>query len=260
LLDGNPIVVVATGLARASKNPKTGAEVQVYILADNGMDPIRAAKSGGDASICGDCPHRARPDGRLGSCYVNLIFGPLEVYKTLTSGGYPRFNRRRHLRLFRGRVIRLGAYGDPAAVPIGVWDDITSVAAHWTGYTHQWRTCDKAYARYCMASVETVTQMHEAWALGYRTFRVRLADQPVQQGEFICPASEEAGKRLSCVECKACSGAKASSRASSPVIIVHGSEAGGSWKHKLYRQTMERILAQETEQGQKRRFSLPVLN
>src|SRR5262245_33628424 len=42
LLDGAPIVAVATNLARRSKNPKTGNAVQTYILADNGENPIEA--------------------------------------------------------------------------------------------------------------------------------------------------------------------------------------------------------------------------
>jgi hypothetical protein len=58
LLDGKRIVVVATGLARRSKNPKTGNLVQTYILADQGEDPIRAWLNGGDESICGTCPPR----------------------------------------------------------------------------------------------------------------------------------------------------------------------------------------------------------
>src|SRR5947209_3117566 len=49
LLDGSPLVCVAVGLARGSKNRKTGlGAVQVYILADNGQDPVQANKSGGD--------------------------------------------------------------------------------------------------------------------------------------------------------------------------------------------------------------------
>src|SRR4051812_44690746 len=75
-LDGTPVVAVATAIARRSKNPKTGGMIQTYILADNGEDPIQAARSGGDAAVCGDCPHRP-VNGKLGSCYVNLIQGPL---------------------------------------------------------------------------------------------------------------------------------------------------------------------------------------
>jgi hypothetical protein len=73
--------------------------------------------------------------------------------------------------LFAGRGIRLGAYGDPAAVPARIWEAATARAAFWTGYTHQWRICDPIFARWCMASCETKVEREEARALGYRTFR-----------------------------------------------------------------------------------------
>src|SRR5262249_1361066 len=54
----------------------------------------------------------------------------------------------------------------------------------------QFRTCDPGYARYCMASCETVADRRLATHLGYRTFRVRLPEQPLDEGGFVCPASE----------------------------------------------------------------------
>lgn len=248
-LNGKPIVVVATGLARKSKNPKTGDELQTWILPDDGLDPVQAAATGGEASVCGNCVHRPQkqPDGKfkLGSCYVNVIFGPLEVWKTVQRGGYPHFDEREHGRLFKCRMIRLGSYGDPGAVPLRVWKKVTKLVEHWTGYTHQWRTCHPGLARYCMASVETANQAREAWAKGWRTFRVRLEEQPVEHGEFVCPASKEGGYRKTCEECGACSGTKTGGRNASPVIVVHGSEAGGYWKQRQYVQTMARLHAEE---------------
>jgi hypothetical protein len=216
LLGSEKIVCAATGLSRKSKNPETGAAIQTYILADNGEDPIRAVKSGGDASICGDCPHRG------GSCYVNVTQAPLAIYRAVQAGTYPDYGAKKYARLFAGRYIRLGSYGDPAAVPLGVWEEVCGRASDWTGYTHQWRTYDRGYARFCMASVETPAQREEALAMGYRTFRVRLPEQGIEPGEFVCPASEEAGRRLTCDECKACSGAKSGGKHATPVIIFHG--------------------------------------
>jgi hypothetical protein len=239
LLDGKPIVVVATALARRSKNPKTGNMVQTYILADNGETPVEAWMNGGDASICGNCPHR---QAALGTCYVNVVQGPQTVYHAYQRGTYPRFNARKHLRLFRGRVIRLGTYGDPAAVPLHVWETVCGVAANWTGYTHQWRTCSREYRRFCMASVETAGQRQQALEKGYRTFRVRLADQPLEEGEFECPASEEQGKRLTCEQCRACSGAKRGGKNATPAVIFHGPRIAGNWRLRRYEQAMERTL------------------
>ena len=56
-LDGAPIVVIVTGLARKSTNAKTGALLQTWILRSD-MHPIDAVRSGADSSICGDCRHR----------------------------------------------------------------------------------------------------------------------------------------------------------------------------------------------------------
>src|SRR5262245_27962174 len=77
LLNGSAVVVVAVGLARKSKNVKTGNMVQTYILADNEEDPVQAVKSGADPAICGDCPHRGR------SCYVNVAQAPLSIYRAV---------------------------------------------------------------------------------------------------------------------------------------------------------------------------------
>jgi hypothetical protein len=112
LIDGTPIVCVATGLARKSKNPKTGKLIQTYILADDSQTPVEAWKSGGDKAICGQCPHRGT------TCYVDVTKGPLSVYRAVQRGTYPQFDPKLHARLFRGRVVRLGSYGDPAAVPL----------------------------------------------------------------------------------------------------------------------------------------------
>jgi hypothetical protein len=251
LLDGSPIVVVAVGLSRKSKNGKTGHMVQVYILPDNGEDPIRAVKSGGDAAICGDCVHRGR------SCYVNVAQAPLAIYRALKRGSYPTFYPPAHLHLFAGRHVRFGAYGDPAAVPLRVWRLLANVSAGWTGYTHQWRTCNEEYRRYLMASCETARQREQAMAKGWRTFRTRLAHEPLEQGEFSCPASAEEGRRLTCEQCGACDGAKSSLRAASPSIIYHAPNNGaGEWMRSNYERTVTRLHAEE--EAASRRVSLPL--
>lgn len=248
-LDGTPIVAVATNLRDRSKNPKTGHMCQVFILADAGEDPIEANQSGRDRAICGDCPHRDA------SCYVNLAFSPLAVYRAFKKGTYPRLNRRKHARLFRGRKVRFGAYGDPAAVPLWVWEWLASVSAGTTGYTHQWQDCDPGYARFLMASVDTPGQRERALAKGYRTFRVRFADQPLLPGEFICPASAEDNHRLTCEECMACSGSKAGGKNASPAIYFHGSTVGNGHAERVFRRTVSRLEAEDA-----RRFALPTVN
>jgi hypothetical protein len=84
-----------------------------------------------------------------------------------------------------------------------------------------------------MASCETVADRQLALQLGYRTFRVRLPEQPLEAGEFLCPASQEGGERLTCAQCLACSGVKGGQNAS-PCVIVHESPTV-PYKVRLYR-------------------------
>jgi hypothetical protein len=75
MIDGQPIVCIATGLATKSTNEKTGDLIQTWILRDD-IAPIDAANTGADVSICGDCPHRGQViDGKNvnRTCYVTLF-------------------------------------------------------------------------------------------------------------------------------------------------------------------------------------------
>lgn len=217
LINGAPIVAVA--ITSKSSNSKTGNMVQTYILADSGENPVQAVKSGADRAVCGDCIHR---QGANGDCYVNLGQGALAVWKALQRGAYPA-DAAAAARASAGRMVRLGTYGDPAAVPVAVWQALLAQAAGNTGYTHQWR--NESVARellaLCMASADTPQDRADALAMGYRTFRVRNDSQAMLEGEFACPASEEQGKRKTCAQCGACNGGLDSNKAS-PVIIVHG--------------------------------------
>ena len=220
MLDGAPIVVVAL---TNSTNVKTGNMVQTYILVDNGRSPVDNARSLADVSICGDCKHRR---GIGGACYVNLGQGARAVAAAIVAGNYPA-DILAAQSAAAGRMVRLGTYGDPAAVPAYIWQALISKAAGHTGYSHQWQN-GKAGAdimALCMASADNAMERAAAKAAGYRTFRVRAASEPVLAGEFLCPASEEAGKRKLCGECGACDGGMNTRRAD-PVIIAHGSLKG----------------------------------
>jgi hypothetical protein len=227
-LDSAPIVVIATGLgARGSRNAKTGAGmVQLYILRAD-QSPIDAARTGADASICGDCRHRGTADGAAvkgRTCYVNLAHGPRMAYLMATTARYDHVDLETAAEILRGRVVRLGAYGDPAAVPFSVWQALLTHASAWTGYTHQWARYPEL-AAYCMASVDTPSERAQARMLGFRTFRVRAAGQSVDPREVVCPASKEAGHKTTCDACRACGGNLARARADI-VIAAHGIGAG----------------------------------
>ena len=217
LLDGQPIVVIAT---YSNRNRKTGAVVQTYILLDKpDINPLEASKTGADYSICGDCimrgtptddPKRKQAVGRR--CYVNLGQGVLIVWKAYQRGVYQPGDPRT---MGRGRFVRIGTYGDPAAVPQSVWEDLLSEADNYTAYSHQsgWRP-DIA-----MQSADDYHQARLHWNEGRRTFRVVKDITDVDYTfEALCPASKEAGRRVTCNQCKLCAGHK---QAKSIAIVEH---------------------------------------
>lgn len=217
VLDGKPIAVIAT---KGSKNKKTGGMIQTYIIRTD-LSPVEATKNGEDVSICGECPHRKQ---HAGSCYVRVEQGPLIVYKAYKRGTYPRLHMIEVSERLHNEKVRLGTYGDPASVPLLVWRNATQFALAITGYTHQWRTAELGLAVYCMASCDTYAETREAQARGWRTFTVvnkgsSLLPPP---NSFLCPASEEGGKKLTCEECLACGGSFNGTRNASVYIPVHG--------------------------------------
>lgn len=222
MLDGAPIVVIATGIKTASTNGKTGAMIQTYILRSD-MPPIEAVKSGEDASICGGCTHRGDGEGKQRSCYVTLMHGPRGVYAAYKRGSYPKSTSRGAQGVFADRMVRLGTYGDPAAAPAWLWNAVLHKTAGHTGYTHQWGAIDAAtWAPLVMASADSEAEMLAAHALGYRTFRVTpIGVGPIKGKEIVCPASHEAGQLVECFDCKACMGTSAKARVSIQ-IMAHG--------------------------------------
>ena len=215
LLDGKPIVVIAT---YSKRNSKTGHVVQTYIIRSD-MDPREASKTGEDYSICGDCIMRGLPTTDLARkiakgrrCYVNLGQGVLIVYRAFLDGVYKPGSARA---MGRGRFVRVGTYGDPAAVPQEIWDELLAEASTWTAYSHQsgWRP-DIA-----MQSADNYAQAWSHWRAGRRTFRVVTGvDQIDSAHEALCPASKEAGRRVQCTACKLCKGGTA---AKSIAIVEH---------------------------------------
>lgn len=229
-IDGGPIVIIANRIAADSKNEKTGAMVQTFIMrADIG--PLEAAKAGTDSSVCGMCA--ARP--ALGNfCYVNLGQAPHSTFGAYKRGRYARpgidYAPEIVPELFAGAFVRLGSYGDPGAAPIGFWKPLVAFSKAVNGYSHQWHARPDLKG-HCMASVETESQAETARALGWRTFRVKLATELKTQGEVTCPASKEAGAKTTCADCRACGGNGAKARASI-VINAHGPKAK---RYTLYR-------------------------
>lgn len=237
LLTGERIVAILT---RRSNNAKTGDVPQLWILRAD-RDPIAAVNDGSDVAVCGSCPLRGRIGNR--GCYVVMHHAPLSVWRAWQRGRYalawrtmpspsgwpgaigstrsdaPESTVLR--RATAGRTVRLGAYGDPAAVPRHVLDAIVSDAAAWTGYTHAWRD-GFALGDLVLASAESPADVADAEASGYRAFMLTRAAEPRRSGFMLCPASPEGGSRLTCDECRSCSG-RGKGRATAHVqIAAHG--------------------------------------
>jgi hypothetical protein len=228
VIDGSPIVGIAIIPRRSRGNVKTGAAmVQTYILRDD-LHPVTAVREGADVSICGACPHRGDGTGRKRTCYVQLQQGPSAVWKGLQSGRYVDRTSDHGRGQCADLLVRLGAYGDPAAIPAAAWSALLDGAADWTGYTHQWKAGGSLEANalqlrpYVMASAESCEDRADAKPAGWRTFRVVVGDEPAKlPGESVCPASKEAGAKLQCAQCMACNGL-ATGRRGDIAIRLHG--------------------------------------
>lgn len=183
------------------------------------INPLEASKIGADFSICGNCTMRGIPTNdpkrkiaKNRRCYVNLGQGVLIVWKAYKRGVY-KFGD--SVLMGRNRFIRIGTYGDPAAVPKYVWNNLLSESETWTAYTHQKNWSPDI----CMQSADSYDQALKHWKAGRRTFRViQNIDELDKQNETLCPASKEAGRRVQCTACKLCRG---SSKAKSIAIVEH---------------------------------------
>lgn len=232
LIDGAPIVVIATGLGDPSDNGKTDDMIQTWTLR-LGVEPHVAAKCGADTSVCGSCPKRRSLHKRrkgvcsCGStspgcrCYVRVHEAPLSVYRAYYRGRYPRIDDVPAWAIPQGLGFRMGSYGDPGAVPAFVWTgalDAFVPSVH-TGYSHRWADTGAGLRGLVMASVDTDEERLAARAAGFGTFQgVASVEQVVfrPQGTSPCPASKEMGARLSCEQCHKCDG-----REVSVVIALH---------------------------------------
>lgn len=212
VLDGSPIVCIAT---LNTSNLKTGGMIQTWILRED-VAPSAAVKTGQDSSVCGRCPHRHFSGG---GCYVLPFQAPTRVFKSYHRGSYPMLSPE-NLGRFMGRSIRLGSYGDPAAVPYHVWLAVVALCDGHTGYTHQYghKCFDEKLLEFCQVSVDTENQFQKMKELGVGTFRVKGKDAPILEDEIECLSDT---KKIPCIACGLCDG----KRQNHIVIDAHGSRS-----------------------------------
>ena len=225
VIDSKPIVVVA--IAKSS-NSKTGDMLQTYIIRSD-IDPITANRIGADASICGGCKHKGTAntaktkglaDGR--TCYVNLGQGVLQVYKAYLKGNYRQLTDDEIIEMGRGNMVRIGTYGDGAAVPQDRIKLLKSEAAGFTAYSHNAKYLGDN-ARYYMHSADSVQEAKAMHNAGYRTFRVipvSQASNALLKNEIYCPSD----KGVQCKDCGLCNGGYMS-KTKSIAIVAHGATA-----------------------------------
>lgn len=218
VLDGSPIVAIAT---TGSSNRKTGNMVQTWILRAD-RHPVEAVRSGEDAAVCGDCPHRGT------TCYVTLAHAPSAVWNAWKRGSYPSATLADVVARHK-RPVRMGAYGDPVAVPIDAW---RGLGERWTGYTHAWRRPEAApFRSLLMASCDSSSDFREARRAGWRCFVVDPVGKPWRLGRskvIECPSA----RGVTCADCGLCAGMSTrTARAPSIRLEAHGSRAAlvGAW-------------------------------
>ena len=214
LKGGGDIVAIAT---LQSKNRKTGPMVQVWILRAD-MDPLETARADNRKPICGSCP-------LADACYVIECLAPLQVWRAWEAGIYPAYSYRHHSSLLRGRSVRWGAGGDPAALPVQLIRKITALCGSHAGYSHQLldgsvsRSRADKLANYLMASVESPSTIKQAEGRGYRWFAAIPEGVAPPRNAIECLAASR-GKQ--CINCRLCNGGSGRN----VFITGHGRSAG----------------------------------
>ena len=184
---------------------KTGPVMGLTVI-PAGLGFWQSIRAGSDVDSCGACPHRSKTSGGNGSCYTaNGSHVGVSIDRWVADAhDLPVIPLASLRRLLRRQTLRSAVYGDAGALPEKFVSELVECFSDTLGYTHAWRTRPDLMRSH-VASVDSEDEAREAWAMGWRTFRVADPGSEVVRGhEFSCPASAERGKRLTCDECMAC--------------------------------------------------------
>ena len=189
--DGKPCMMVATF---SNANKKIGSDVVQTWYFRNGIHiPSIERKHNRDFSVCGDCPMKP-------GCYVDLWRGPDGLWTSVLNGNCQPWN----IKLFKDRIVRLGAFGDSLSHNVRHITDIAKHARCVIGYTQQWRRYRDSVARYhIMASVMSDDDAKKAKAYGWRYFKAVADGYVLKRNEIWCRHYEHG---LQCADCRLCIG------------------------------------------------------
>ena len=230
LIDDAEIVVLMSGITRKSINGKTLDMIQISIVRTD-VSPLEAVQTGLDRSICGDCKLReiiAKSENLDNKCYVDKTRGIGGTWQSWNSGKVAKMSpldasilisqlkqcncekphKRKQSCSNKSLGVRFGSYGDPASVPVHVWNDIRSVFKGMsTSYTHRWDNPNVQLQGFTMASIDSQTHpdIHKAIdyanSLGYRTYRVLAKGETLRPDEMLCPEAngKQTARIVDCV-------------------------------------------------------------
>ena len=201
LLDNEtPIMVVMSGYNKDSQNDKTGPLVQLYILPIDILP--KDAYTSGSKSVCGDCKY----NGNNG-CYVR--WSHLKGLWNSARSQSP-VSMRLSKELIKGLRVRVGAAGDPAAIPFTFWNSLLSGCEKFTGYTHQWNKDEfTSLSSLFVASTDSKEETRQANDKGWSTFEVIDNEEP-SPSSILCLATDTTkqknGLPFTCSSCMGCNG------------------------------------------------------
>jgi len=223
-IDGNEIMAVVSCEKRKSVNDKTGDMIQVAFFRTD-QPPLEAVHSGDDESVCGSCPIRPSVHDKSVTdlpCYVNVMWTRAQW----NAGMNAPEDLDQALDVLGKKPVRFGQYGNMSSIPKEVALEMFKAADKWTLYEHEWRKPENLWMReYAMASVHSIEEAKEAWALGFRTFRTVNGKIELEGNEILCPNTTH-GK--TCEECLLCDGKRKKrdnrkrDNRKSIVVRVHG--------------------------------------
>ena len=188
-IDGKSIMAVISCEKTKSRNIKTGDMVQVAFFSTLEKPvPLRPKVWTKEVS---DEP-----------CYVGLHWKGRQWSTALALSADMKAARD----VLGNKPVRFGEYGNMSSIPREVSEQLLQAAEKWTLYEHEWRKESNQWLRhYAMASVHSIEEAEEAWAMGWRTFRVTKDGEHPEDNEIECPYVQ---RGTQCASCLLCNGKK----------------------------------------------------